>query len=192
MTSSTASPATSSENLLERKYARRFAMFDVDGNGHLEPEDFAQLADRLIAGLGADPDSAKAQRVRAGYQDLCSALVGEIDTDGDGRISQPEFLTGMARVAGDREGFARMIAPLARTNLDLCDTDGDGQLDRQEFARLLGLFNAAAMDDAGLIFDRLDTDGGGTLSVAEILDALCDFYLSTDPASPGNLLFGEI
>ncbi|GAA4014988.1 calcium binding protein CalD [Allokutzneria multivorans] len=167
-------------------------MFDVDGSGHLEPSDFDELAARLIGGLGADPASAKAQRVREGYRDLCAALLAEIDTDGDGRISEPEFVTGMARVAGDREGFARMIAPLARTNLDLCDTDGDGQLDRDEFARLLGLFNAAALGDAERIFDRLDTDGGGTLSVSEILDALCDFYLSTDPASPGNLLFGEI
>ncbi|MFB9908780.1 EF-hand domain-containing protein [Allokutzneria oryzae] len=179
-------------SLLDRKYARRFAMFDVDGNGQLEAEDFEQLAARLVGALGGEPDSALARRVHEGYQELHAALVREIDADGDGRISRQEFVTGMARVAGDRSGFARMIEPLARTNLQLCDADGDGVLDREEFARLLGLFNAAALPEAERIFDQLDTSGDGRLSVEEILDALRDFYVSTDPGSPGNALFGEV
>jgi Ca2+-binding EF-hand superfamily protein len=96
------------------------------------------------------------------------------------------------RMAGDRGGFKRVIEPIARLNLSLCDVDGDGNLDEAEFVTLLKLFNASSVAEASEIFRVLDTSGDGYVSLSEILDALCDFYVSEDPDAPGNSLFGRL
>jgi Ca2+-binding EF-hand superfamily protein len=183
---------TETMSIMERKYAKRFEMLDADGSGVIDHGDFAMLAKRLIDGLGVTPGSPKAERVVNGYQELWGTLQRMVDEDGDGEITKAEFISGMTRLAGDRPGFKRIIEPLARLNLSLCDADGDGTLNEMEFANLLHLFNATAMDEGAAIFHRLDTTGDGFLSLEEILDALCDFYISSDPDAPGNSLFGKV
>jgi Ca2+-binding EF-hand superfamily protein len=184
--------ATETMSLLERKYVKRFEMLDADGSGVVDRTDFEMLAQRLIDGLGVTPGSPKADRVHNGYLELCDSLMRIADEDGNGEITRTEFVMAMTRMAGDRAGFKRVIEPLARLNLSLCDADGDGNLNELEFASLLRMFNATTMDDASRIFHRLDTSGDGFLSLEEILDALCDFYVSTDPQAPGNSLFGRV
>jgi Ca2+-binding EF-hand superfamily protein len=181
---------TETMSVLERKYAKRFEMLDADGSGMVDRADFELLADRLVKGLGVTPGSPKAGRVRDGYLELWSSLRRTIG-DGGNELSKPAFISGLMRMAGDRAGFKRIIEPLARLNLSLCDADGDGTLNEAEFVNLLKLFNSTSVDDASEIFHRLDTSGDGFLSLDEILDALCDFYVSEDPDAPGNSLFGK-
>jgi Ca2+-binding EF-hand superfamily protein len=182
---------TETMSVLERKYAKRFEMLDADGSGVVDGADFEVLAGRLIKGLGVTEGSPKAERVRNGYLELWSTLRRMIGDSGDG-ITRAEFTSGMMRTASDRAGFKRVIEPLARLNLSLCDADGDGNLNEAEFVELLKLFNASSGDDARAVFHRLDTSGDGFLSLDEILDALCDFYISEDPDAPGNAIFGRI
>lgn len=181
---------TETMSVLERKYAKRFEMLDADGSGVVDRADFELLTDRLVKGLGVTDGSPKAERVRAGYLELWSSLRRMIG-DGD-ELSRPAFISGLIRMAGDRAGFKRVIEPLARLNLSLCDADGDGNLNEAEFVNLLKLFNATSVGEAGEIFHRLDANGDGFLSLEEILDALCDFYVSEDPNAPGNSLFGKL
>ena len=182
---------TETMSILERKYAKRFEMLDADGSGMVDQADFELLADRLVEGLGVTAGSPKAQRVRDGYVELWSALRRMI-ADGGDALSRPDFITGLMRMTGDRAGFKRIIEPLARLNLSLCDADGDGSLNEAEFVNLLKIFNADSVAEASDIFRRLNTSGDGYLSLSEILDALCDFYVSEDPDAPGNSLFGRL
>lgn len=174
---------TETMSLIERKYAKRFRMLDVDGSGVIDHGDFAMLARRLIDGLGMPHDSLKAERVTSGYQELWATLQRIVDDDDDGVISKAEFVRGMTRLAGDRPGFKRIIEPLARLSLSLCDADGDGELNEPEFAHMLRLFDATASEEAAMIFRRLDTSGDGFLSIEEILEALCDFYIGSQQSA---------
>ena len=183
--------ATETRSLLERKYEKRFDLLDVDGLGVVDQNSFAALSERLIGGLGVTSDSPRAQRVRDGYQQMWSSLQQLVDENGDGAITRAEFVDGMGRLAGDPAGFRAVIEPLARLNLSLCDADGDGNLNAEEFVNLLRLFNADT-EQAGAMFQKLDTSGDGFLSLDEIIGALSEFYLSTDPESPGNQLFGSV
>lgn len=182
---------TETMSVLERKYAKRFEMLDADGSGVVDRVDFEMLADRLIKGLGVTEGSPKAERVRNGYLELWESL-RRMMGDGGEQITRTAFTSGLMRMASDRAGFKRVIEPLARLNLSLCDADGDGNLNETEFVQLLRLFNAGTVEDSSAIFHRLDTSGDGFLSLDEILEALCDFYISDDPNAPGNSLFGRI
>lgn len=183
--------ATETMSVLERKYHKRFEMLDADGSGAVDSTDFRMLADRLINGLGVTEGSPKAQRVRSGYLELFASLRRMVG-DGSEKITRAQFTSGMMRMASDRAGFKRVIEPLARLNLSLCDADGDGNLNEAEFVQLMQLFNASSTEEESAVFHRLDTSGDGFLSLDEILDALCDFYISEDPDAPGNALFGRV
>jgi protein tyrosine phosphatase/Ca2+-binding EF-hand superfamily protein len=81
-----------------RKAAIIFRIFDGDGNGFL---DLSELA-VMIQMLGnSNPDSVIA--VEIGKMNL-TVLAGvaslEFDSDGDGKVSQPEFITGCTKSSG--------------------------------------------------------------------------------------------
>jgi hypothetical protein len=45
--------------------------------------------------------------------------------------------------------------------------------------------------DARYTFGRIDADGDGEITLDEWLEALHQFWTSTDPDAPGNTLFGR-
>jgi Ca2+-binding EF-hand superfamily protein len=46
-------------------------------------------------------------------------------------------------------------------------------------------------DEAEKCFDKIDLNGDGYVSRSELVDLVGQFYLSSDPTAPGNLLFGR-
>lgn len=150
----------------------RFMLFDVDGNGYLERDDYESLAHRLAEGFGVPMSSPKGQAVLDGSLALWHELLRCTDADGDQRISPEEFRFAVrAGALRDREGLDAAIVPAARAVLDLCDADGDGELDRDDLTRLLTLCGLPA-GQAGEIFTELDADGSGSLSLGELTGAL--------------------
>ncbi|GHJ43046.1 calcium-binding protein [Catellatospora sp. TT07R-123] len=136
--------------------------------------------------------AAAAVAVREGYLALWRALVAKMDADGDGRISEEEFLTSVGRSIVVRpDGFDNHLRPLAEALMGLTDTDGDEQVSPNEFTALFGALGAAG-GDAAHAFSVLDRDGNGHLSTEEIIDAIREYYTSPDPDAPGNLLFGDL
>lgn len=101
-----------------------FESLDVDGSGEID---------------SADLDALRLQRF------------AEIDTDGNGSISEDEFVAHAAARAGERaaEMFARL------------DADGDGVLSRDVLESRAGPEMGARM------IERADTDGSGGVSEAE-------------------------
>lgn len=90
---------------------------------------FSILAVVLALGLVLSPETARGQAEKAQPRRETSrrsprggaaALFGRVDADGDGTVSQQEFLRNQKRL------FAR------------ADSDGDGKLSREEFARIAG------------------------------------------------------
>lgn len=108
-----------------------FSTLDADGSGEID---------------AADIDALRASRF------------AEFDTDGDGTVTEAEFIAHAQSRAGDRaaEMFARM------------DSDGDGVLSRDALEARGG-----RGPDFDRILSRADTDGSGGISEAEF-DAMRD------------------
>jgi hypothetical protein len=64
-------------------------------------------------------------------------------------------------------------------------------LGRDEFAAFQRAFGTAD-DDIDAAFARLDTDGSGSLTVAELIAAAEQYYRGNDPDANGNWLYGPI
>ena len=132
-----------------------FDLLDADKSGWVEAEELR---------------SALASGVTPAVQSLPVDILGEIfeqlDVDGDGRVSFPEFASMMLALISPEQ-----ITPAARLAFSVFDRDGDGKLDATELTGALRALKRSAAD-ANLLLQQFDIDGDGTLELVEFLALL--------------------
>src|SRR4051812_47950940 len=109
-----------------------FTLFDADGNGVLEADDFQLMSDRVAAAV-PHADAARARAMRASFQRYWETLAGELDADRDGRITYEEFqacVLSPERFSGAVDAFAAGFAHFG-------DVDGSGTVTRQVFIGMM-------------------------------------------------------
>lgn len=150
-----------------------FAKFDEDGSGELDVDEFR--AALLEMGLGMDGDQM-------------GLVMREIDKDGGGTISIDEFTERMKQIDSRMTagGVGTVQATLDRIFefinekkfrvIDMfqkIDADGNGELDPLEFHMCMKDIGLHLDEkEVGLIMDKLDTDGGGTIGIEEFLEEM--------------------
>jgi Ca2+-binding EF-hand superfamily protein len=180
-----------SSALLKRKLDSSFRRLDADRNGYAERADFQDVGARLIHGFGQSPTSPKGKVLAARLDAVWAELAAYADADRDGRITSAEYHAGMTAAFIEGPGFTPVFHPAAEAVAALCDSDDDGRLRREEFVVLHHAFNTPAGEEA-TSFNRIDTDGDGHLAVGELVAAIRQYYIGTDPKAPGNWLFGPL
>ncbi|MFJ2813287.1 MULTISPECIES: EF-hand domain-containing protein [unclassified Streptomyces] len=169
----------------ERKLQEMFAAFDVDGDGLLREEDFAALIARWsrLPAVGAGTElRARVEALLTGW--WASLAAG--DTDGDGAVDLGEVLALVDRLPG----MIERVTATADTVFDAVDANGDGRISPAEHRTLVETWNGRPVDLTG-VFDLLDLNGDGHLSRAEFATLWRQFWISDDPAEPGNWLCGR-
>jgi Ca2+-binding EF-hand superfamily protein len=151
----------------------RFRLWDVNGNGVIERSDLAAEADGIISRLGAE-GTPRGDALKAAYPAMFDRLSRSAGTD---RMSRDQFVEVATRdmISGE-DGFAEVARPTLQATMDVLDTDGDGEISRSETREWLDAVGVSAQD-ADRVFDDLDADGSGTLSAAELVDAVRDYHL---------------
>ncbi len=170
----------------ERKFKGMFAAFDADGDGRLREEDFRALVARWSRLPGVGPGTQLRARVEALLMGWWAALLEAGDADGDGTVDMGELLSLVDRLPA----MVADVTATAETLFDAVDADGDGRISAQEHRRLVETWNGRPVDMTG-VFERLDLDGDGHLGRAEFALLWRQFWISDDPAEPGNWLCGR-
>ncbi|MDB5438754.1 MAG: putative signal transduction protein with EFhand domain [Caulobacteraceae bacterium] len=183
----------SSSTVLQQLQQMLFSKADANGDGQLDPAEFASVGQNLPRGKNASGGTSAAQLLSS--QSLGSLLSAQMrppspaamfasaDVDGDGKVSADELKAGMAKHAppgADVSGHADKL--LARL-----DTDGDGAISQTEFAAMkpphggghggprgAGGPPKAAAGGSGQdqAYDPLDTNQDGTVSPEELAAGL--------------------
>ncbi|MFJ1754827.1 EF-hand domain-containing protein [Kitasatospora sp. NPDC088134] len=169
------------------KMTEMFEAFDTDRNGYLDQHDFRALADRWhrLPRVAGDPElTVRVERLMMGWWDLLAAAA---DANGDGRVDLAELLAMVDRLPELRD----TVLATADTVFDAVDENGDGRISRTEHRHLVDLWHGRPTE-TGDVFDRLDLDGDGYLSRPEFRELWAQFWMSGDPAEPGNLLCGPL
>ncbi|WP_225823808.1 oxygenase MpaB family protein [Streptomyces naphthomycinicus] len=104
------------------------AVLDQTGDGYVDWPDLAAMA-REIAGR-LDLDEPEETRLYDAFADWWRELQTALDTDGDGRVSAPEYAAGVPSLAGPA------LIRVAEVLFDVTDADGDQRVDAHEYRTL--------------------------------------------------------
>eukprot|EP00054_Salpingoeca_dolichothecata_P036633 m.274334 g.274334 ORF g.274334 m.274334 type:complete len:150 (+) comp69030_c0_seq1:95-544(+) len=100
------------------EYKEAFTLFDRDGDSHISASELGTV----MRSLGANPTE----------QEL-SDMVNQVDTNGDGNIDFPEFLTMMAK----HDGSAKDEQEELLASFRVFDVDGSGTISAAELRHVM-------------------------------------------------------
>ena len=173
------------------KIARLFDVFDLNGDGYLEEEDFTRRAHQFAEERGWSFDSHDYREQLEFTREDWNNLREATDSDRDGRVTRDEFLVFAAGMLEDPAALDQYAYADADLIFRAMDADGDGKITADEYRMYLRVYHIDGAH-ARPLFERLDTDGDGFVTRDEILQALKEYLFSEDFEAPGNFLYGPI
>ena len=176
-------------DLQRRKWIARFNLLDADKNGYIEKADYDLMIARFAKSFNSLPSSESYQRLVKLYDLNWKALASKADANKDGRVSRDEYLASVEADFMRGGAFERLSVPMGEEFFKMMDVNGDGVVSSDECVRFfvsMGLKES----DAKETFRRLDRNGNGELTKAEVFQAAKEFYTGDDPNAPGNWSYG--
>lgn len=162
-----------------------FTLFDVNGNGVLEADDFDLMSDHVVRAVPGADSAAKEAMARA-FRRYWTTLVAELDADGDGRVDFEEYTACV--LAPER--FDGAIGEFAEALSVLGDLDGHGTVSRPVFGALMKAIGfVPANSDA--LFDALGPDGRDHITAAAWDAAIREYYRPDVADTPGDHLLAS-
>jgi Ca2+-binding EF-hand superfamily protein len=162
--------------LANDRLKQRFEKWDADGNGALERSDFEREAAAIVKNFGTDLKSPAGQGLHKAFNDLFDYQARQAGVPPNGPISLSQFITVNEDLMRQGESnFDRMIRPIVKALIDLCDDNHDGKINQAEYAKWL---KAVGVDASTVrsTFAQIDTDSDGELSLSELLAAVRKFH----------------
>ncbi|WP_258100495.1 EF-hand domain-containing protein [Marinoscillum pacificum] len=178
------------KDIRKQKLTYLFQILDSDRNGILEPDDFVLVAERIsdILQVGKeDPQRLqlkfKATRI---YMDLLQDM-GKTKVELDDQEWCAFFISDEE---SDSSAVKRYIFRTASYIFMLFDQDGDKQISKKEYQDMFTVYEID-QEHSEYAFEKLDTNHDDQISMAEMVHAFEDFFLSKEPQSAGNWIFGD-
>ncbi|MFI5529814.1 EF-hand domain-containing protein [Kitasatospora sp. NPDC051853] len=159
-----------------------FSLFDADGNGVLESDDFDLMTRRVTDALPQAGAAAK-DRLAAALGRYWETLVGELDVDGDGRISPEEF----EAVVLDPQRFDAVVDEFAEALTGLADADGDKLVTRPDFLAVMTAIGFE-LPNIQALFDALGPVDGDRVEAPVWAEAIRDYYRPEKAGIAGDRL----
>eukprot|EP01120_Amphizonella_sp_Union-15-10_P007553 TRINITY_DN2558_c0_g1_i1.p1 TRINITY_DN2558_c0_g1~~TRINITY_DN2558_c0_g1_i1.p1 ORF type:complete len:157 (-),score=40.84 TRINITY_DN2558_c0_g1_i1:104-574(-) len=133
-----------------REFKEAFDLFDKDGNGDISENELGTV----MRSLGQNPTHAE-----------LALIIKEVDVDGDGEISFPEFLKMMSRKQKDVQ-----IENDIKAAFKIFDTDHNQFLNTKELqAAMEKLGEKVTPEQVQEMMKEADYDGDGQLSCEEFV-----------------------
>lgn len=159
-----------------------FNLFDTNGNGVIEVDDFNLMANRVVEAAVESGEAAKAA-IRVAFDRYWNTLALELDFNGDGRITAAEF-SGFVltpRLFGPTvEQFAHALAALG-------DPNGDGLIERPVFVALMEAIGFE-YENIHALYDAFGPADGDRITVSTWVEGIKDFYAPDLVDIPGDRL----
>ncbi|MWA08514.1 EF-hand domain-containing protein [Streptomyces sp. BA2] len=160
----------------------------MDGDELVDRQDTVRRAEQLIAGLHEPAESHRARAVLRGAQTFWEGMAKLAGIREDGLMTETAFVDALEQ-AVETGVITELVGPAVEAHVALVDRNGDGVVSLEEFIvaqQVFGQGGQIARD----AFAAMDRDGDGRVTVDEWQETVLEFYTSTDPGAPGNLVLG--
>lgn len=174
--------------LQRRKLTRMFRLFDRDGDGALQWDDYARISAGLLAVLAIDANSALGQELAQSYRDEWAELTDEAQREARG-VTLEGWLAYRRAQLMMPDAFEVNVAPYILTIATHLDVDGDGHVTGDDLRRYLGLYGMSD-DERAVAVSHLDPTGDGRFTYADVEDRAREFYFSNNPDARGSWFLG--
>ncbi|MFC5834560.1 EF-hand domain-containing protein [Nonomuraea insulae] len=159
----------------------RFSLLDAAKTGHLRPEDFDRLAERVSNALGVEHDSDKARALVDGCRTYWKGLADTSGSEQDSVVTFEQF----AAAAPDADHFDVYGQPYANALAALADRDDDGFIEPADFLACLTAIGFG-LPQVKQLFARLSRNG--RIATGDWQTAIKDYYVNASADTPGQLL----
>jgi Ca2+-binding EF-hand superfamily protein len=164
------------------RYRRWFRVYDANRDGYMDEQDFVVLFDLAATVRGAKEGPARDLLGHAARARFLQIL--EVDTDGDGRVNEAEYLAAaLAQPADPGPVPEATLEAMARGGFASFDVDGDGVIDLRDYVLTHASFGLdPRISEVLARFKLLDTNGNGEITLAEFKPVYLRHQLSEDAA----------
>jgi Ca2+-binding EF-hand superfamily protein len=177
-------------DLQKRKLTRFFNVWDANGDGVITTEDPKQVAGNLAELQGLKPGSPEHEAFYSGFMLYQNDFLQAVDVDESGSVTLEEWLAYHEEMLQDQQRFEATVLTVIEAMFALMDQDGDGKITLEEYAAWMRGMRIAEQDISQRIFSKLDLDGSGSVSKAEMMQLTREFFYSDDPEARGNWVLG--
>lgn len=159
----------------------------------LQFNDFSEMAEQVREKLGLEMGGREHKKIADKATKLFHQLLADISPAEHQSISRDEWLSYFeSRLGGRFKNIAVNTYKelIFRYMFDFFDYNHDGFITKNEYKMFFEIFGA---DEQYLdkCFHQLDKNGDQKISRYEILAAIEEFLISSDPTDPGNWIFGN-
>jgi Ca2+-binding EF-hand superfamily protein len=177
--------------LQKQKLPNLFAVHDLNRDGVINRDDFEEYTARIAGTRGWGPESAEYKQLLSHFMTFWGGLEVVAKSIGAHEVTMTAWLEYWDRILSTPGVFEQIVAPIGQTVFSIVDHDGDGSIAFEEYAAMYQ-HSGFPEEDIRLVFGRLDTNQDGRLSLDEFMTLVGQFFGSSNPADPGNLLFGPV
>ncbi len=177
----------------EKKLTHFFNILDHNKNGKLEENDFEGIGVNICINLAISPNAKEYDYLVTKSKDLYYQLIKDLGKQSGESIVLEEWLNYFDEEIISAKNVTLLknyIQITVRYVFDLYDQDHDGLITVEEFVDMFTIYGLDSKYTAKS-FIRLDANHDEVISKSELIQAVKDFFVSSDPEADGNWIFGK-
>jgi len=170
-----------------------FNILDYNRNGILQEGDFTEVGINMCEVLGIEKDSEKYADIIDRSKRLFKQMLHDMGLSNQSEIPLDkwiEFFTTYVYNTKDTSHLKNYILLITLYVFDVFDQNNDGTLSVDEYIDMFTIYHIDVKYSAKS-FVNLDVDKNSYISKRELLNAVTEYFISNDPKSEGNWLFGN-
>lgn len=178
-------------DLQRAKIPNLFQMFDANKNGVLDKKDIVRIIDTCAGQKGLDKKSEDYDQHESAFLGLWVGMTTLADKNMDDKVTPDEFLAFFDHLIQSKNKYKILVNRISEGFFCTFDKDHDGKLTFIEYRQF---YEAVGLDErfARTIFDKLDLDSNGSISINTLKILIDQFFRSQDDKAPGNQFFGPV
>ncbi len=181
------------KDIHKKKLTHYFNVLDSNRNGVLQEDDFITIGENVCLNLGLPLSGTEYDFFVKKCKEMFEILKKDLDKDHNNAVDLDEWLFYWEKfIFTDKnvDLLKKYVALTVKFVFDLYDVDKDGLITTDEYTDMFTIYGIPVVYSAKS-FVKLDVNKDGVISKDELVKAVKDYFVSSNPDTPGNWIFGN-